>query len=55
MISPLFNSSITRRVVVSHVQRLGELALDGFGGFRLGTKPSAMTRAATAFGQLATV
>lgn len=39
---------MTRRVVVGHIQRLGELALDGFGAFSLGTKSSAMTRAATA-------
>lgn len=42
---------MTRRVVVSQIQRLGDLALDGFGAFSLGTKPSAMTRATTALGQ----
>jgi hypothetical protein len=31
---PTIHSSMTRRVVVSHIQRLCDLALDGFGGFQ---------------------
>ena len=42
---------MTRRVFVRHIQRLGELAFDGFGAFSVGTKPSAMTGAATVLGQ----